>query len=60
MMKRQMSMKSAQRKTIYKKVASGEKVNRWVCDKYESYRGGNLPLLHAKFSLSTEYIEDFL
>jgi len=57
---RQFSMKSAERKTIYKKAASGEKVNRWVCDKYEGYRGGNIPLLHAKFSLSTEYIKGFL
>ena len=59
-MKGELSMKSAQRKTIYKKVASGEKVNRWVCDKYEGYGGGNLPLLHAKFFLSIQYIKDFL
>ena len=40
MMKKQMSMKSTQTKTMYEKVASGEKVNRWVCDKYEGYREG--------------------
>lgn len=22
-------------------ISVGEKVNRWVCDKYEGYRGGN-------------------
>lgn len=40
MVKRQMPMKSTQRKIVYKKVASGVKVNRWVCDKYEGYREG--------------------
>jgi hypothetical protein len=28
-------------KTTYKKVASGEKVNQWVCAKYEGYREDN-------------------
>jgi hypothetical protein len=27
-------------KTIYKKAAAGEKVNQWVCAKYEGYREG--------------------
>ncbi len=29
-------------KTIFKKVASGVKVNKWKCDKYQGYRGGQL------------------
>jgi hypothetical protein len=29
-------------KTVYKKVASGVKVNKWKCDKYEGYRGGEM------------------
>ncbi len=50
-MKGELSMKSAQRRTIYKKVASGEKVNRWVCDKYEGYGGGNPPFCMQNFPL---------
>jgi hypothetical protein len=29
-------------KTVFKKVASGVKVNKWKCDKYEGYLGGQL------------------
>lgn len=38
MMKGQMPVKSP--KTIYKKIATGIKVNQWVCDKYEGYLEG--------------------
>lgn len=29
-------------KTVFKKIASGIKVNKWNCDKYDGYRGGQL------------------
>jgi len=42
MLKSRMPMQQAGTiKTTYKKVASGEKVNQWVCAKYEGYREDN-------------------
>lgn len=37
MMKGKMKVETP--KIVYKKVATGEKVNQWVCDKYEGYEG---------------------
>lgn len=33
-------MPAQPKKTIYKKTASGIKINQWICDKYEGYSGG--------------------
>lgn len=38
MMKSQMPARSPEKR--YKKVASGERVNQWICDKYEKYLDG--------------------
>jgi hypothetical protein len=35
-------MPAQPQKTVFKKVASGVRVGKWKCDKYEGYRGGQL------------------
>lgn len=40
MMKGQMPAQPIEEKIVYKKVASKEKVNKWVADKYAGYEGG--------------------
>ncbi|MEO0120163.1 MAG: DUF4412 domain-containing protein, partial [candidate division WOR-3 bacterium] len=39
MMKGKMKIETP--KIVYKKVATAQKVNQWVCDKYEGYEGKN-------------------